>query len=41
MLGHQAEEKIVEPSTGWLAEIPVELLKEVADSIKSAAEMGM
>ena len=40
MLGHQAEEKIVEPSTEWLAEIPVELLKEVADRIKTAAEMG-
>jgi len=40
MLGHQAEKKIIEPSTEWLAEVPVELLKEVADRIKTAAEMG-
>ena len=39
-LGLPAEEKIIEPSTEWLAEVPVELLKEVADRIKTAAEMG-
>jgi CheY-like chemotaxis protein len=40
MLGHQGEKKIMEPSTQWLAEVPVELLKEIADRIKAAAEMG-
>ena len=30
----------MEPSTEWLAEVPVELLKEIADRIKAAAEMG-
>jgi hypothetical protein len=40
ILGHQAEEKIIEPSTEWLAEVQVELLKEVSDRIKAAAEMG-
>jgi HPt (histidine-containing phosphotransfer) domain-containing protein len=39
-LGIPAEEKIIEPSTEWLAEVPVELLKEVSDRIKAAAEMG-
>jgi hypothetical protein len=40
ILGHQAEEKIIEPSTEWLAEVPVEMLKEVSDRIKAAADMG-
>ncbi len=35
-----AEEKIIEPSTEWLAKVPFERLKEVADHIKAAAEMG-
>ena len=39
-MGIPAEEKIIEPSTEWLAEVPMELLKEVADRIKTAAEMG-
>jgi hypothetical protein len=40
IFGHAVEEKIMEPSSEWPAEIPVELLKEVADRIKTAAEMG-
>ncbi len=39
-LGPPAEEKIIEPSTEWLAEVPLERLKEIADHIKAAAEMG-
>ena len=39
-LGLPAEEKIIEPSTEWPAEVPVEQLKEIADRIKAAAEMG-
>jgi HPt (histidine-containing phosphotransfer) domain-containing protein len=39
-LGIPAEEKIIEPSVEWLTEVPVELLKEVSDRIKAAAEMG-
>ena len=39
-LGLPAEEKIIEPSTEWLAEVPLERLKEVADHINAAAEMG-
>jgi CheY-like chemotaxis protein len=39
-LGLPAEEKIIEPSTKWPAEVPLERLKEVADHIKAAAEMG-
>jgi hypothetical protein len=35
-----AEEKIIEPSTEWLAKVPFERLKEDADHIKAAAEMG-
>ena len=39
-LGLPAEEKIVEPSAEWLAEVPVEQVKEATDRIKAAAEMG-
>jgi len=39
-LGLPAEEKISGTSAEWLAEVPVELLKEVSDRIKAAAEMG-
>jgi HPt (histidine-containing phosphotransfer) domain-containing protein len=39
-LGPTAEEKIIEPSAEWLAEIPVEQVKEVVNRIKAAAEMG-
>ena len=39
-LGLPAEDKIIEPSTEWLAEVPLERLKEVADHIIAAAEMG-
>jgi CheY-like chemotaxis protein len=39
-LGLPAEEKIIEPSTEWLAEVPLERLKQVADHINAAAEMG-
>ena len=39
-LGLPVEEKIKEPSADWLAEVPLERLKEVADHIKAAAEMG-
>jgi hypothetical protein len=39
-LGIPAEEKIIEPSAEWQAEIPEEQLKEIADRIKAAAEMG-
>ena len=39
-LGLPAEEKIIESSTDWLAEVPLERLKEAADHIKAAAEMG-
>ena len=39
-LGRPAEEKIIEPSTDWRTEVPLERLKEVADHINTAAEMG-
>jgi HPt (histidine-containing phosphotransfer) domain-containing protein len=39
-LGLPAEEKILEPSSEWLAEVPLERLNEVVDPIKAAAEMG-
>ncbi len=39
-LGLPAEEKILEPSTEWLAEIPEEKLKEIANHIKAAVEIG-
>jgi two-component system sensor histidine kinase/response regulator len=39
-MGLPAKEKSIEPSTGWMAEVPVEQVKEVADRIKTAAEMG-
>ena len=39
-LGIPAEEKIIEPSAEWIAEVPVEQVKEVADRINAAAEMG-
>ena len=35
-----AEEKIVESSAEWPAEVPVEQIKEATDRIKAAAEMG-
>jgi HPt (histidine-containing phosphotransfer) domain-containing protein len=39
-LGLPAEEKIIEPSADWSAEVPVELVKETVDRIKAAADMG-
>jgi CheY-like chemotaxis protein len=39
-LGLPAKEKIIEPSTEWLAEVPLERLKEIVDHIKAATEMG-
>jgi two-component system sensor histidine kinase/response regulator len=39
-LGPPAEEKIIEPSAKWLAEVPVEQVREVVNRIKAAAEMG-
>ena len=39
-LGLPAEEKIVEPSAEWLAEVPVVQVKEATDRIKEAADMG-
>ena len=39
-MGLQAKEKINEPSTEWLAEVPLERLKEIVDHIKAATEMG-
>jgi CheY-like chemotaxis protein len=39
-LGLPAEEKIIESSAEWQAQIPLELVKEVTDRIKAAAEMG-
>ena len=39
-LGLPAEEKIVEPSAEWLAEVPVEQVKEATDRIKTAVELG-
>ena len=39
-LGLPAEEKISGTSAEWLAEVPVEQVKEVTDRIKAAAEMG-
>ena len=39
-LGLPAEEKSIEPSTEWLAKVPLERLKEISDHINSAAEMG-
>ncbi|CAB1058532.1 hypothetical protein D1BOALGB6SA_3288 [Olavius sp. associated proteobacterium Delta 1] len=40
LIGHPAAEKSIEPSTEWMAEIPVELVKEVTGRLKTAAEMG-
>jgi len=40
LLGLQAEEKSIEPSTDWMAEAPVELVKELIGRIQTAAEMG-
>lgn len=34
------EEKNIEPSAEWLAEVPVEQVKKATDHIKAAAEMG-
>jgi HPt (histidine-containing phosphotransfer) domain-containing protein len=39
-LGLPVEEKFIEPSTDWPAEVPEELLKEVADRIRTAADLG-
>jgi HPt (histidine-containing phosphotransfer) domain-containing protein len=39
-LGLPAEEKTKEPLAEWQAEIPEEKLKEIANRIKAAAEMG-
>ena len=39
-LGLPAEEKIIEPSNEWMAEVPLDRLNEVVDHIKAAAEMG-
>ena len=39
-LGLPAEEKLTETSTEWLADIPVEQLKEIGDRIKEAADVG-
>jgi CheY-like chemotaxis protein len=39
-LGLPAEEKIIESSSEWLAEIPLERLKKVVDRINAAVEMG-
>jgi signal transduction histidine kinase/DNA-binding response OmpR family regulator/HPt (histidine-containing phosphotransfer) domain-containing protein len=39
-LGLPAEEKISVTSAEWLAEVPVEQVKEATDRIKAAAEMG-
>jgi len=39
-LGLPAEENIIEPPTEWLAQVPLERLKEVANHINAAAEMG-
>jgi hypothetical protein len=39
-LGLPAKERIKEPSPKWMAEVPVELVKEVTDRVKTAAEMG-
>ncbi len=40
LLGLPAEEKRIEPTTKWMAEVSAELVKEVIDRIKTAAEMG-
>jgi HPt (histidine-containing phosphotransfer) domain-containing protein len=39
-LGLPAEEKILKPFAEWLAEIPEEKLKEIANRIKAAVELG-
>ena len=39
-LGRPAEEKVIEPSADWPAEVPAAQIKEVTDRIKAAAEMG-
>ncbi len=39
-LGLPAEEKLTEPAAEWSADVPVEQLKEIADRIKAAADMG-
>ena len=39
-LGSPAQEKPAEPSTEWPADVPVEQLKEIADRIMAAADMG-
>jgi HPt (histidine-containing phosphotransfer) domain-containing protein len=40
LLGLPTEKKSIEPATEWMAEVPVELVKEVTDRITTAAEMG-
>jgi HPt (histidine-containing phosphotransfer) domain-containing protein len=39
-LGLPVEEKNIEPSDDWLAEVPAEQVKEAADRIKAAVDMG-
>lgn len=39
-LGLPVEEKNIEPSAEWLAEVPVGQVKEVTDRIKAAADLG-
>jgi len=39
-MGPPAEEKSIDLSTGWLAEVPVEQVKEITDKIKAAVDMG-
>jgi CheY-like chemotaxis protein len=39
-LGLPAEEKIIEPAADWPAEVRAEQVKEAADRIKAAADMG-
>jgi CheY-like chemotaxis protein len=39
-IGPPAEEKSIDLSTDWLAEVPVEQVKEITDKIKAAADMG-
>ena len=39
-IGPPAEEKSIDLSTDWLAEVPAEQVKEITDKIKAAADMG-
>ena len=40
LVGLPAEDKVVEPSAEWMAQVPAQRLKEVAGRIMAAAEMG-